>query len=181
MVYRSCVGIVNTRIISWKTNFFSYFLLSPWRVFACNNLHLPRPPQNDLLRDTRVFFFPFFPLLFLLLFIFYTAFIKNLLNIDFALVSPPAIWPQPGDGGGGGGRGCNCFVRRSNKNYKTFMYLQRNYTRQRQYINERSYMGIISIIDVDVFIIDVWCQPYGIANGRIIKKKKSREKLLSPY
>lgn len=41
-------------------------------------------------------------------------------------------------------------------------------------------MGIISIIDVDVFIIDVWCQPYGIANGRTIKKK-SREKLLSPY
>lgn len=32
-------------------------------------------------------------------------------------------------------------------------------------------MGIISIIDVDVFIIDVWCQPYGIANGRTINKK----------
>jgi len=79
---------------------------------------------------TRAFFLPHFPLLFLLLFIFYTAFIKNLLNIDFALVSssPPAIWPQPG----GGSRGGNCFVRRSNKNYKTFMYLQRNYTRQRQ-------------------------------------------------
>lgn len=37
-------------------------------------------------------------------------------------------------------------------------------------------MGIISIIDVDVFIIDVWCQPYGIANGRTIKKKKNHVK-----
>lgn len=97
--------------------FFSCFLLSPWRVFACNNLHLSRPPQNDLLRDTRVFSSPFSASIFIIIY-FYTAFIKNLLNIDFALVSPPpAIWPQPG----GGSRGGNCFVRRSNKNYKTFM------------------------------------------------------------
>lgn len=122
MVYRSCVGIVvNTRIVCSKTNFF--FLVFFYRRGGYSRAIIYTSPahRKTTCYGTRAFFLPRFPLLFLLLFIFYTAFIKNLLNIDFALVSPPppppAIWPQPG----GGSRGGNCFVRRSNKNYKTFI------------------------------------------------------------
>lgn len=114
--------IVRTQRPYSKTNFFLlvFFYRGGFsRAIIYTSSHLA---AKRLVMGHALFCLPFFspPLLLrlqLLLFIFYTAFIKNLLTIDSALVSTPsAIWPQSG-----GRRGGNCFVRRPNKNYKTFM------------------------------------------------------------
>lgn len=119
-----------------KTNFFFvvlfFFFFYRRGGFSRAIIYTSPASRKMTCYGTRARFFSSLLLLLflLLLFIFYTAFIKNLLTIDFAFVSPTtlAIRSRPG----GGGRGGNCFVRRSNKNYKTFIYLRRNYTRQRQ-------------------------------------------------